>query len=40
LATKQTPTVRGERARKWIMSDSIVGVAVIALTGLLQPAVG
>ena len=44
MSEQHEPTVRGERAHKWIMYGSIVGVALVTLmltlTGVLQPAVG
>ena len=43
MSEQQAPTARGERAHKWIMYGSIVGVAavtlVLTLIGVLQPAV-
>ena len=44
MSEQHEPTVRGERAHKWIMYGSIFGVAlvtlVLTLIGVLQPAVG
>ena len=43
MSERNTPSARGERAHKWIMLGSIVGIAVLTLvlsvTGVLEPAV-
>ena len=43
MSEQTAPSARGERAHKWIMYGSIVGIAVLtlvlAVTGVLEPAV-